>query len=284
MSAKKKGLAIYLLPLGIFCIIWWCLPLGTKTGIQEVFTGIQAPIYAAVEDTTTLITKLKKQLISKDVLIAEYEKLARMNMYLQVRINDLLSASQDNSGTKKSILEELDTRFKFIYANVVRRDLASWSDELVINKGARAGIKIGDGVIAGRNVVGRIKKIYQQLSVVELLSSPHFRTSACLENDNFPVIFHGCSGSGIVQYRGLAENMITDLPTRSTEHKIIKPEKIKLVSSYLSGVFPGGLTIGYLENISDLRGGMFLKAAVEIDGTFINTLHEVVVVSQKQVE
>lgn len=275
MFSRKKDLIVYLLPFALFCALWWWLSASTRAGIQQIFVDIQAPIYVAVSDTGTFLDKAKKKLISRDELLAECERLIRMNLYLQTRIDDLSSSLPKNGERKKSILEDINDRFRFIYANVVRRDLASWSNLLVINRGERDGVQVGDGVIAGNNVVGRIKAVYRMVSVVELVSSPTFRTSACLENDNFPVIFHGSVGFGFSQYSGVAENIVTDLSTPKNK----TPNKVRLVSSYLSGVFPGGLTIGYLLSPNDSQGGMFAKSAVELDENFINTLHEVVVLS-----
>lgn len=281
MFSRKKGLAVYLLPFALFCALWVWLPLGIREDIRNVFVGVQAPIYSAISDTSTFIAKVKKNLISKGTLLAEYEKLARMNSYLQVCIDDMVNASQGRQNSnKKSVLESIESRFNFIYANVVRRDLASWSDELVINRGAQDAIQVGDGVISGNIVVGRIKKVFRNLSIVELLSAPTFRMSACLENDNFPVIFHGNANSDFTQYSGIAENIVTNL----SENRSRKIGKVRLVSSYLSDIFPGGVTIGYINKIDDMYGGMFTKTEVELDANFINTIREVAVLSRLQVK
>ncbi len=281
MFSRKKSLAICLLPLGLFFILWWFLSLNVEKSIQQIFIDIQAPIYDVVLDVHNASQNLKKNLLSKKELISGYENLMRMNLYLQLCIDDLSSSPIHEIPNKHTVLENFNDRFRFIYANVVRRDLVNWTNELVINKGINDGVNVGDGVISAHNVVGRIKKVYNKLSVVELLSSRTFRISVCLENDDFPIIYHGTGVANFFQYSGIAENIITDL---SDFLKKSNCQKLRLVSSYLSGIFPGGLTVGYITHLDDVQGGMFTKARVSLDADFINRLHEVVVLSKIESE
>lgn len=245
------------------------IPFSTKSSLQELFINVQAPIGSSLENLKYLKNDLSIFCLSKKELVEEYKSLLRTNLYLQIQINDISSRFKMHNKSVNA-LEEIDSNFTTIYAHVIRRDLATWANIVIIDKGYNAGLSIGDGVISGHNVVGRIKTIYDNISIVELISSPNFKISACIEYDNFPLIYRGKGGNSLVKYSGIAENITTDL---SKLHN--KTEKVKIVSSCLSGIFPSGLTIGYISNVTEIKKGVFANAIVELDASFINNLHEV---------
>lgn len=267
---KKHSVVIYLLPLGIFLALWWLLPRGFIVSVQQAFIEVQAPLYNVVLNGHNFKNFLKKNFVNKKNLIADYENLMRTNFYLQMRINNLLDFIERNH-IKSNDFDLKDERFKFVYANVIRRDLIVWANYLVINRGKKDGISIGDGVISKCNVVGRIKEVYDNLSLVELLSSPTFKMSACFEGEHFPIVFQGNGSDILTKYTGIAENIIPQ-----TDKDI---NGARLVSSHLNNIFPGGLTVGYIADVTDIKDGIFFKAVVNLDATFINSLHEVVVLT-----
>jgi rod shape-determining protein MreC len=239
-----------------------------------MFLNIQAPIWSLPSKIETFkLEALDVALLPRAELVDYCKELKRANLYLQTQLADLKSAI--NSGNISASGDIYDN-FKCEVARVIRRDLATWTSKLIINRGANFGIKPGDGVIAGCSVVGRIGNVYPTVSEIELVSSPAFRISACCEDDNFPVIYRGNACVNLTSYSGVAENITID-----SISGVESGEKIRLVSSSLSGIFPSGLTIGKISNVRDIKNGIFATVAVELDSSFLNGLREVVVLTEK---
>ena len=91
--------------------------------------------------------------------------------------------------------------------------------QLTIRKGYKHG------------VVGRIKEVHANSSIVELVSSPTFRVAARFLGDNRPITYKGSELTTFANPTGEVHNIPNDI--------VINPEApLRLVSSQLGGILP----------------------------------------------
>jgi len=150
---------------------------------------------------------------------------------------------------------------------VLRRDLNSWWQLLWIDAGSAQGIRTGMGVVSREGVVGRIREVYEQSSVVELLTSPRFRMAAQLQGDPRPFIFEGTGSRFGLGAIGSVQALQPEMALRPGETRDI-------ITTGLSGSFPPGLPIGTLFDTSTLSEGGLLEGRVRLRND-LNTLREV---------
>jgi rod shape-determining protein MreC len=155
-------------------------------------------------------------------------------------------------------------------ARVIRRDIATWMNELTINVGAQHGITAGMGVISKNCVVGRVKSVNQRTSTVELLTSPQFRIVVHASGDpvNHPIIFSGNERSASGKAIGVATNIPSSLCQSNDD--------VVLVTSELSGIFPKNITVGTVP-ITDPAEEYYFSADVTLNTELLSKLYEVAV-------
>lgn len=244
--------------LGIFILAWYILPAFVKSFTNVGFFHLQAPVWninSKIKDLTNYWA-LKNH--SKQSLLEAARDLARLNASYELRL-------RENDALKEEVkkLEELlhlpkAEGYEYIWARVIRRDINSWWHQAVIHKGKKQGVNEGAAVIYGQGVVGRIKKAYNNYSTIELVSSPTFRIAARFEGDRRPVTFKGAPSIPFCDPIGIVSNVPTDSRTHNQA-------PLRLVSSQLGGVFPDGLTIGYVSELQPGSDGLFMKANVLLD-------------------
>jgi rod shape-determining protein MreC len=154
-------------------------------------------------------------------------------------------------------LPSLD-EYRYEVARVVRRDLTAWWQTLVIRKGVNYGIEPGQAVVFAGGVVGRVSTVGAYTATVELISSPHFRAAAHIEGDDRPVEFRGGLNPGLQAASGKVATVPADVVATLKA-------PLRLTSSRLGGVFPDGLTLGWVYSLDPSPDGLFQAGAVMLD-------------------
>lgn len=126
--------------------------------------------------------------------------------------------------------------FEIINGVVISRNPSYWLDEIVINKGIDSGVEKGMGVVIGEGLVGYIKDVYSNYSVVTLITNKNYNNTSVKINDLYLVLEYDKSGNMIVN----------QLDNNSS----IKVGDV-VVTSGLTDKYPSGITIGYVERIED---------------------------------
>jgi len=114
-----------------------------------------------------------------------------------------------------------DTEEKRILAGIIGRPDKLPYDVLVIDKGSSDAIVEGAPVFAGKNtVIGAVKKVFPNSSVVELVTSPGFTASVYIFGPNIYTNAQGVGGGqlrvGVPQGITLSEGDLVVLPSASS--------------------------------------------------------------------
>lgn len=131
-------------------------------------------------------------------------------------------------------LTSLLSEFTSISAAVVRHDTSFWFDEILVNKGSSDGIEIGDAVISADGLVGRVIKVSDKTSSIQLLSARDLenQVSIKIRLDEKKYVF------------GILKNNDGVLVIEGIDKNISITEGMKVLTSGLSDVFPSGILIG----------------------------------------
>ncbi|MGJ3242309.1 MAG: rod shape-determining protein MreC [Opitutales bacterium] len=279
MSKERTALLKPFILLGVFVVGWFLVP-GflrvvqplkdlVESGLDRAFYEIQAPAWIGtsyledIQATVDLTTRSRRELAEwvRDLtrenarLRLERQQLADQSAYLD-RLEDLLE------------LPSLP-RYRYEVARVVRRDQSAWWHQVVIRKGANAEIPEGAAVVFTGGVVGRVKEVYSTTSVVELVTSPRFRMAANFVDDLRPVTYQGRVNPILSRPQGTVYDAPADITPTPEQPR-------RLVSSHLGGVFPSGITIGYVTELEPGPDGLFQTGRVLLDPR-LTTLREVAV-------
>ena len=160
------------------------------------------------------------------------QKLAEAN----ARISILQEAERENERMRSILGFEPPAGYSLLPTKVIsvsyggNRPVAA-----VINKGAHDSVSINQAVVNQQGLVGRIKEVMGDMSVVQLLTDPANRVAARISDTR---------EMGIVKYRTGFGLMLDNFPVQGTIR-----EGDQIVSSGLGGIYVAGLLIGQVEGV-----------------------------------
>ncbi|MCP4703012.1 MAG: rod shape-determining protein MreC [candidate division Zixibacteria bacterium] len=157
-----------------------------------------------------------------------------------LQLNSLAEARRENFRLREFLGFEPPENFQVVPVRIVSLGHNQYPISAVINKGTNDSIKVNQPVINRFGLVGKIKEVMTEFSMVQLLTDPANAVSARIaESRQF----------GIVRYIH-EEGMIFDnLPADASINK-----GDLIISSGLGGIYPSGLTIGVVDSVLAVRG------------------------------
>ncbi len=258
MPFKRFDQARPFATLGLIVLAWLLLPTALKSFSRASFFELTAPVLQAASKARDLQEFWSLRAHSENELIEAGRDLARLNASYEFAIsqNTELQAQITRLETMLRLPAFADYRFE--HARVARRDFSGWWQRIVIRKGRNFGIPVDAPVVFSGGVVGRVTEVGASTAVVELISSPNVRLSGVVEGDTRPISFQGGVNPTFAPPTGLVELMPLDI--------IVGPgTQRRLVTSGYGGVFPPGLTLGYIVKTELGSDGLFRAGEVKLD-------------------
>lgn len=190
---------------------------------------------AAEADTATLQER-----------IAELEKTIAQ---LQVEIVELREVEQDYNRLAQvaDYLAE-NTGQKVVSADVIARDTSSYLRWIIINRGARDGIRVGNPVINELGLVGQVEEIAANAAWVRLAIDPGSAVNAFTQKTRAEGTIVGLLQGGM---------QMTLIPQAS----LVEPGDLVLTSG-LGGLFPANIVIGQITSVRKQQAELFQSAEI----------------------
>jgi rod shape-determining protein MreC len=219
--------------------------------VRDVFQKFTTPVQfglssmaVAVKNTYFLFHDLNT--IRKENLI-----LLKENQELRGIIVDLKVAEEENHLLREQLdLKNQDMFDKYLLLALVMgnpQDITGSS--LVLDKGSRHGVKVGDNVILGNSLIGIITKVTGERSILTLTVSPHVSITVANAQPG-------------LEAEGLAQG---DLGTSIKVTRLLPGEEVQVgdvfVTSGKDGRFLPGLSVGSVSDVS-FESAEPLKSAV----------------------
>jgi rod shape-determining protein MreC len=252
-----------------FLAAWWLAPVAIRSLSRTSFSLFEAPEWLAYSKLKDLQDFWSLRDHRQNDLIEAGRDAQRQANAASLLVQQDASLRDDNDRLEALMQMPKDPGFRYEYARVIRRDETAWWQEIVIRIGKSAGLAPGQGVVFAGGVAGRISRVDEFTSVVELASSPSFRMDANLGTDPNPVIFQGM----VTAPFGLPKGEVRNVPPSA----FVPPGgTVLLVTSSLGGVFPAGLPLGQIDRLLPGDDGLFQRGTVNLDPR-LGDLHEVAV-------
>ena len=199
------------------------------------------------------------------------DDLVQKNVELELQMErlrtELMELTSDTAGLEKMKLDALKG-YDIYRANVVNNSLTHVDNYITIDKGENDGIHSEMGVINGSGVVGIVYHTSPNYSVViPILNSKSSISCKIRRSDYF----------GFLKWDGGSSNYATvkDMP----RHSLLSLGDT-IVTSGHSAVFPAGIPIGTVEDISDSHDGLSYLLKVKLFTDF-GRLNDVRVIARK---
>jgi rod shape-determining protein MreC len=201
-----------------------------------------ATVGAVAADVQELRTRLAQTIAERDEAVASASRVAS----LEREITEL-----------QAVLDLRSTiRFSSVAVQVVARDFEIGRRLVVIDRGARDSIQVGDVVIgAGNTLAGRVIEVSDASAQVRLISDPEFSVTAEIASTGAIGIIKG-RGANPLAFEDI--DSLREVPIGAE----VTTSGIEL-SQTLRSAFPRGLSIGRVVTLSDQAGTVIKNAEVE---------------------
>ena len=242
MDQNRQGARASYVVLAVFVAAWILLPGAVRRFNREAFVEFQAPALHLVGKSRDLATFWEKKSRSTEELVAAGRDLARINAALELKLKGMEDVRRENTRLREVTRYNVPAEYLSVVARVATRDSSSWWQRIVIRKGRNDGIRPGAPVVFGDTVVGRVTAVHLTTSEVDLVTSPGFRCTAYLEGDdqNRIVLINGVAANSL----GTAKARVSVIPY---DYLLPAGTPARVTTTGMGGVFPSGLTLGYLD-------------------------------------
>ncbi|MDM5234659.1 rod shape-determining protein MreC [Lysinibacillus pakistanensis] len=206
-----------------------------------------------------------------DSLLNTYEE----NKRLKARLEDFAVVQAEAADLKldnKKLQELIDKSeslkdYNPIHATVIARNPDQWEEKIILNKGSSHGVEKNMAVMTAKGLVGKIILVTPFTSEVELLytNNPNYRVSAMVLGDK--------EAYGLIEGFDKERN---ELILKRIDSSLTVKKGQQVVSSGLGGIFPKGVPIGEITEVSTDDFGLTKMAYVKPSADFSILDHVVI--------
>lgn len=207
--------------------------------VKDIVVGVERIIYAPF-----------KFVINK---VEDYKELNNIRKKYQLllpqvdRIDSLMTENMELRKQLDSIKKELDidytiNDYEFLNATVINRNVAQWYNMITIDKGTHNGVEVDMVVVNSQGLIGRVVSTTTFSSDVRLLT-----TSDTINKISITISDGKNSVNGLIKSYNYTTGYLEVEGISNTE-KVSKDAYV--YTSGLGGIFPSGILIGKVVNIT----------------------------------
>ncbi len=181
-------------------------------------------------------------------LVEENKKLTKTISELEAELLFYKEGYSETERLRKLLALKESLGYSFIAARVIAREQGALSKTIIIDKGSFDGLKSGMPVIAPPGLVGRVVHVSWNVTKVLLITDKNSNVDVLLDRTRVQGIF---SGEGL---RGGKLKYITK------NQDVIAGDVV--MSSGMGGVFPKGLFVGQVRDVTKPDTELFFNISV----------------------
>lgn len=202
-----------------------------------------------------LESSVKEYLLLKD----ENERLAKMNSFLLNRIKLGYGVIPLKTYKKNDTLYKQE--YEFMNGKAINSSVNKRNNYLTLNIGKLQGVDRDMAVITSDGIIGIVKDVSDNFASAMSILHKDVRVNCQLKKDGTygPLIWDG------IDYRF---SNLNDIPTHA---KIKKGDTV--ITSSLSGIFPEGILVGFVESYEQRPNESFYTVKVKLSADFKKVNH-----------
>lgn len=234
--------------IGVIVALIIIAQLGIFKPVRDTARKIVAwPIHYLGATSTKLGTAIRL-LGSIDDLSKENSGLKIQNTELTAQLAQLEAVQGENTKLKEDLnFQKTRSDLQLIPAQIISFSPDSGYQIFTIDKGQKDGLSLEQAVVSSGFLIGKIKKISDHTAEVWQLTNRNLLTPVTLAKSQVTGILKG-GVSGLV-----VENIPVDAAIEKGE---------AVVTSSLEGLYPAGIAVGTVEDISSKKEEIFLTIRV----------------------
>lgn len=251
-----------LIAAGVFLAAFLVLVIGAGNplslrGVQSGFLGFLTPFLRSGSTLERKFSAFREGLKKLEELEDESVALRVANRELSATNQTLRGMESENNRLRKALGYRERAVFKLVPAQIIGRDISTWFNQVVIDRGSEDGVRRDMPVLTEEGLVGKTTVVSEHSSVVILISDENCKVAASVENSREQGILRGDRASS-----GSAP--MVSLFFLSKQAGLRGGQKV--LTSGVGGVYPPGILIGAVQDfrLRELDGTATLVPAVDL--------------------
>lgn len=244
---------------------------GTESVVGSIFSPVQKALYSA----TDAIGGFFGRIFSGGDLQAEKLQLEARVAELEGQLADYSEVKAENDRLKTLLNFDTETEpLAFKTAHVIGKTPGHWFNIFVIDVGIADGIEVDMPVVNGDGLIGRVIKTGANFSHVLAVIDSSSGVSCIVERTRDLGVINGSNTAGDEEPLLTMDNLPLDADLMPGD---------KVITSGLASIYPKGVGVGEVVEVSQSNDGMRNEAVVKPYVDFAH-LEEVMVVTSKPVK
>lgn len=202
-------------------------------------TDAMAPLLAAVSKPVATVASKVNEFRQLADIRAENKQLRETNSRLLQWQTTARTLMAENQSLRALLNVPVEPGATFISARVIADTGGAFSHNLVLNTGARDGVRKGQAVLSDLGFIGRIADVGERTSRVLLITDLNSRIPIYIESSRTPAIMAGSNAQ---------RPQLIHMPPNAN----ISPSD-RIVTSGHGGAFPAGLPVGVVAVVTEKR-------------------------------
>ncbi|KGP62905.1 rod shape-determining protein MreC [Legionella norrlandica] len=217
--------------------------------VRSGFSLIVSPLQYAVDYPVRVIGWVQSLVSAKKALIDENMRLKYKQTMLEAELQKLIVIQRENSQLKELLLTSSEADMRVMAAQILAVDTSKARQIVVLNKGKRDGVYVGQPVLDAKGIMGQVIDVGPMTSTLLLISDS--KSAVPVRNNRTG------ERAILVGTNDIEELSLINLPKTSSIH----PGDI-LVTSGLGRRYPEGYPVGRVEKVKSIPGEDFVKVTV----------------------
>nr|WP_232505442.1 rod shape-determining protein MreC [Legionella clemsonensis] len=217
--------------------------------VRSGFALLISPLQYAVDYPVRVIGWVQSLVSAKKALINENMQLRYQQTLLEAELQKLIVIKEENSQLRELLLTSSKAKMQAMAAQILAVDTSSSRQLVVLNKGKRDGVYVGQPVLDAKGVMGQIIDVGSMTSTVLLISDS--KSAVPVRNNRTG------ERAILVGTNNMSQLSLINLPKTSS---ISKGDL--LVTSGMGRLYPEGYPVGRVESVKNIPGEAFIKVNV----------------------
>ena len=249
----KRDKILVLIISGIILI--FSLNFFQKT-VKGFFYAISSPIQKTFWSAGDSVSDFFETVVGPKNLKTENDELKLKIQTLLAENSFLKELKSENEFLREALQIGLQKDFQLAFVTVIGKDIGQ--ESILINQGAGDGLSFGMPVVTQQKILlGRISEVFENFSRVALISGKESAFDVKVLASPGEAGGSGTDTTGVARGQGNSKIKFDLVP----QDKVLKVDDL-VVSSPLGGIYPEGLLIGMVNNVSRNDVSPFYQAEI----------------------
>lgn len=237
----------------------------------ELVSYVVFPIQKKIYEIGDYIKRTKEAIVSYQEILEENQVLKNEQIKYDILLSYNEKILEENRRLQEILKIKEEKNLNLKVAKVNFRNPSNLYTRFYINLGKKDGVKKNMIVLSGETLIGKVGRVYENYSIVDMITSENFNVSALTESQMLGIVKGSDEEDGTLYFEA-----------NTFQNNIEIGEKI--YTSGISEIYPKGLYIGKVSEIDEDNGELFRSIKVKNDIDILNMMEVLILMPEDKKE